>query len=158
MIFSNEGTLPKFNRMAFELDKYPRVRFVRAGLCVDQEVGQRLAKGFGFLVGDEDDREDWLTGVHVHHNPNALHPVPLTFFEGVDSQYWFKDGNIDGIVRDFSPIYSATSFFEAKPGETSIARRDSELRARARRDALKLENAMRGDPDYLEWRDKRHGR
>lgn len=154
VISSNEGTLPKFNRMAFEMEKYPRVRFIRSGLCVDQEPGQRAGKGFGFLVGDDDDCEDWLTGVHVHHNPNALHPLPVDFFKAADSQFWFKGGEIDGAVRDFSPIYSVTAFFEAKPNEPSISHRDQELRARAKAEAVELENTMRNDPDYLEWRDK----
>ena len=147
VIFSNEGTLPKFYRMAFEFERYPRVRFIRTGLCVDQEAGQRSGKGFGFLVGDDDDCEDWFTGVHVHHNPNALHPLPLDFFGCVDSQYWLKDGAIDGVVREFSPIYSVTSFFEAKPDEATIAYRDDELRARAKREAFELETTLRNDAD-----------
>ena len=153
VIFSNEGTLPKFSRMAFDFAKYPFVRFVRTGLCVDQGEGQRFGKGFGFLVGDVD--EDWGMGVHVYHNPNALHAIPLDFFGGIDSQYWVENGEIDGEVREFSPIYSVTHFFEAKPGESSIAYRDDELRARAKQEALTIEEAIRGDPEYLAWHDSR---
>ena len=49
-------------------------------------------------------------GVHVYHNPNAR-PKPLDFFGGIDSQYWVENGEIDGEVRDFSPLYSVTHFF-----------------------------------------------
>jgi hypothetical protein len=90
----------------------------------------------------------------VYHNPNALHPIPLDFFGGIDSQYWLANGEIDGEVREFSPIYSVTKFFEAKPGETSMAYRDEELRAHAKREALKIEEALRNDPEYLVWHDK----
>ena len=152
VIFSNEGTLPKFGRMIFDFKKYPLVRFVRAGLCVDQQPGAQFGKGFGYLVGDQS--EDWGMGVHVYHNPNALHPIPLDFFGGIDSQFWIENGEIDGEVREFSPIYSVTQFFEAKPGETSIAYRDTELRERAKQEALKIEKALRTDAPFLAWRDQ----
>lgn len=143
VIFSNEGTLPKFNRMGFDFNRHPLVRFVRAGLCVDQRDGQRSGKGFGFLVGDEP--EDWGMGVHVYHNPNALHPLPRDFFGGIDSQYWIENGELDGEVREFSPLYSVTLFFEAAPGETSLSHRDDELRVRAKWEGLQMEHALRSD-------------
>jgi hypothetical protein len=88
-------------------------------------------------------------------NPSALHDIQLDFFGGIDSQYWIENGEIDGEVREFSPIYSVTHFFEAKPGESSIACRDDELRTRAKQEALTIEEAIRRDPEYLAWHDSR---
>src|SRR6266545_3176640 len=35
VMFSNEGTLPKFGRMAFDFERYPFVRMIRVGGCLD---------------------------------------------------------------------------------------------------------------------------
>ena len=69
VIFSNEGTIPKFKRMAFDFEKYPFVRMIRSGTCVDFDPTATYPKAFGYLVGDAP--EDWGHGVYVYHNPNA---------------------------------------------------------------------------------------
>ena len=88
VIFSNEGTIPKFNRMGFDFAKHSGVRMVRVGLMMDFDPSATVPAVFGFLVGDFG--EEWGHGMSVYHNPNAKHPIPATFFDGFSRQYRFE--------------------------------------------------------------------
>jgi hypothetical protein len=152
VIFSNEGTIPKFKRMAFDFDKYPFVRMIRSGTCVDFDPTATYPKAFGYLVGDAP--EDWAHGVYVYHNPKAKHPIPLDFFRGIGGQIWVKDGEMDNEFRDFSPFASLTINFEAKPAEDRLGVSDEYLRAFARKKTIELEELLKQDLEFHAWRDK----
>jgi hypothetical protein len=73
VIFSNDGTIPKFNRMGFDLDRHRSVRLTRVGTCMNFDPTATLPATFGYLVGDFP--EEWGHGMSVYHNPRAIHPV-----------------------------------------------------------------------------------
>ena len=64
IMFSNEGTIPKFKRMGFEPNKHPFMRMIRVGGCVDFDPRATIPRAFAYLVGD--DLEDWGHGVYVY--------------------------------------------------------------------------------------------
>jgi hypothetical protein len=152
VIFSNEGTIPKFKRMAFDFDRYPFVRMIRSGTCLDFDPTATYPKAFGYLVGDAP--EDWGHGVYVYHNPNAMHPIPLSFFKAIGGQHWVKDGVEDNEFRDFSPFASLTITFEAKPGEDRLRVSDDYLRALAAKKTMELDALLKRDLEFHAWRDQ----
>ena len=151
VIFSNEGTLMKFNRMGFRFEQYPGVRMVRVGLKTDFDPAATAPLGFGYLVGDFD--EEWEHGVSVYHNPNAAHPIPVGFFEGFSGTHWFEDGQYENLFRAFSPYSSVTVTYQTTGRERNLPALDRILRQEADKKALELTTAAKG-AGPLAWRDK----
>jgi hypothetical protein len=95
--FNAAGTLTKFNRMGIAAGMGdPTVRA--------QHEGRRFSKAntgdeeaFSHLV-TEDYEEDWIDGLTVFHNPNALHPLPFEALPG--AAHVFDEG---GLRRQFTP-------------------------------------------------------
>ena len=129
VIFSNEGTIPKFNRMGFDFAKHSGVRMVRVGLMMDFDPSATVPAAFGFLVGDFG--EEWGHGMSVYHNPNAKHPIPVTFFDGFSSQYRFENGEDESLFREFSPYSSLTVTYSTKGYERKLPVLDQLLREEA---------------------------
>ena len=151
VIFSNEGTIPKFNRMGFDPYRYPFLRMIRVGSCVDYDPRATIPKAFAYLVGDA--REGWGHGVYVYHNPNAKYPIPLDFFRGLGGQHWFANGHPCHELTDFSPFASTTCVYVAERGKL-LSMSDAQLRARARKVADGFQAEMQREVGLLAWRDK----
>ncbi len=145
VFFSNEGTIPKFKRMGFDPNKYPFLRMIRVGQCVDFDPRATVPQAFGYLVGDAP--ETWSHGAYVYHNPNAKYPIPLDFFSTLGGQHWITDGQPHNKLREFSPFASITISFTQ--GRLS----DDELRAHARERASELDELMHRDAGLLAWKD-----
>lgn len=141
VIFSNEGTLAKFGRMAFEFGKYPYVRMIRVGVGADFDPTASYPKAFGYLVGDAP--EDWGHGAYVYHNPRARHPVPLDFFKGIGGQHWTAGAELHNELRDFSPFSSLTFTYSAPEGAERVRFDDEMLRKLAHIKAARLEEENR---------------
>ncbi|MGE0124415.1 MAG: hypothetical protein AB7L91_02440 [Dehalococcoidia bacterium] len=152
VIFSNEGTLPKFGRMAFDPERYPAVRMWRVGGCLDFDPRATYPKAFGYVVGDAP--EDWGHGAYVYHNPNAKHPIPLDVFRGVGGQHWMADGEAHNEFRDFAPLSSVTFTVEAPQGKAFTPAFDSKLRDDVRGKVLWLEEENKKTLQFHAWRDK----
>lgn len=152
VIFSNEGTIAKFGRMAFEFEKYPYVRMIRVGGCVDFDPTATYPKAFGYLVGDAP--EDWAHGAYVYHNPRALYPVPLDFFRGIGGQHWMVDGELHNEFRDFSPFTSLTMTYQAPEGMEKVPLDDNTLRKLAASKAMALEEENKKLLEFHAWRDQ----
>ena len=145
VMFSNEGTIPKFKRMGFDPSRYPSLRMIRVGQRVDFDPRATLPKAFGYLVGDAP--EEWCHGAYVYHNPNATHPLPLEFFRKLGGQHWVANGRPRNELREFSPFSSITISFNE--GRLS----DDQLRAHALEMAGELDEQMHRDAGLLAWRD-----
>lgn len=150
VIFSNEGTLMKFNRMGFRFGQYPSVRMVRAGLRLDFDPAATAPAAFGYLVGDFD--EEWGHGMNVYHNPNAAHPVPVSFFDGFSGRHWFEGGQYENLFCDFSPFSSVTITYQTSGRESNVAALDRTLRQEADKIALELAKMAKA-AGPLAWRD-----
>ena len=152
VIFSNEGTIPKFNRMGFDFEKHAGVRMVRVGLTMDFDPAATIPAAFGYLVGDFD--EEWGHGMSVYHNPKAKHPIPISFFEGFSGRQWFENGQYDNLFRDFSPYSSVTVTYSTKGYEHKLSALDELLRQEADKKAGEWAAIMNDETKFLAWRDK----
>ena len=115
VLFSNSGTVPKFNRMgqegAFHSDG---VRMIRYGTCYRDDPNSALPAPFLYEVGDGEWRETWREGTTLIHNPNAEHPVPAGLL-GAAAEERLENGRIVAqIAEPFHPYGSLTLNF---PGD-----------------------------------------
>lgn len=77
VLFSNSGTVPKFNRMGHEgTHRSEAVRMIRYGTCYRHDPNSDIPAPFLYEVGDGEDRERWDEGTVLMHNPRARHPIP----------------------------------------------------------------------------------
>ena len=152
VIFSNEGTIPKFNRMAFDFEKYPDVRMTRVGSCMDFDPRATVPTAFGWLVGDFP--EEWGHGVSVFHNPNAVRPIPVDFFEGFSGRHWFEDGRYENLFRDFTPNASITAVYSTERYRDRLEELNDLLRREAEMKAQQFAAALHDETKFLAWRDR----
>lgn len=105
VIFSNSGTISKFNRMA-KLKGYsdPQLEIVRIGTCHDHNPEASVPHMFRYVVGKNGPEENWRQGMAVYHNPNALHKLSEKDFPGVLNG--FVDQEFYAYVPDFHPYGS----------------------------------------------------
>jgi hypothetical protein len=108
VLFSNAGTMAKFNRMGV-LAGFgdPNVRLLRKGGFNDPAPGAVDEIPFEMNIEDPDNRERWADEIEIYHNPNALVTLPEEIFEGT-AQFFLEDGKY--VWRGPSPrvLYSWT--------------------------------------------------
>lgn len=94
ILFSNAGTISKFNRMGVLAgfgDAW--VSLLRSGMLTDPEAWEITETPFKSDVEDPAYQESWCDEIILYHNPNALRPVDPNLFPGVthvhivDGQY-----------------------------------------------------------------------
>lgn len=116
IITSSSATLSKFNRIGKECgfgDKH--VRMFREGNCIDPDP--KASKPLHFLYevveSEGSEVELWAEGVEVYHNPNALYPLPLDFFQ-LAINYQLEDNipvanTFHDLFRPFGSVTVSTS-------------------------------------------------
>ena len=109
VIFSNSGTISKFNRMGV-LGGFGsgRVRIVREGTRFNHDPIAPEPKYFRNVVNAPDYRECWAEGLEVFHNPNALHPLPEEVLPSAAHIYLQRDGQVNAHMPDWHPLGSMT--------------------------------------------------
>ncbi len=101
VIFSNAGTLAKFNRMGFLAGwRPPGLEMIRRGILFDRTPGALEPIDFELAVGSEEYQslwpwgEAWCQELEVFHNPQAAHPIPFDLIPG--ATHWFeREGDIE---------------------------------------------------------------
>jgi len=73
VVFSNSGTVMKFNRMAFDRQRYPNILMVRTGAEFDDDPRAFVPHGFAEVVGDVP--ETWFEGLFHHRGVYGTHSV-----------------------------------------------------------------------------------
>lgn len=108
ILFSNAGTLTKFNRMGVRAGfGDPTVTLTRRGILNDPSPAAFEAIPFEINVEDPRYHEDWADEIEVHHNPNAAVPLDPALFEDV-AQFFLEEGEL--IWRGPSPrVLSSTT-------------------------------------------------
>lgn len=117
VLFSNSGTITKFNRMGHEGAFSSRnVRMLRHGTCYRPDPNAVLPEPFLYEVGDpEEGRETWREGTMLIRNPWADRPLPEEWF-GAGAEEDLVDGRVVTTFREsFLPYWSITIPF---PSET----------------------------------------
>lgn len=127
VVFSNSGTVMKFNRMGFDRQRYPNILMVRTGVEYDPDPRAFIPRAFAEVVGDE--AETWLEGTVAFHNPTSLTPLSSSFFQGTP-QYRGADSARVGSARH--PISSMTKIFAKPNGQAISKEEEAEIREWAR--------------------------
>ena len=90
VVFSNAGTLAKFDRMGVDAGFAPDDhRYYRAGFRLDPDPSAVVGTTF-FEEVVADNEERWSDELQVFHNPNAKFPLGLDAFAGA-TQHRFED-------------------------------------------------------------------
>ena len=119
VLFSNSGTVSKFNRMG-ELAGFgdPGVKMTRIGKCYDYDRDSLKPKDFTLYIEADKCSETWSEGVSIFHNPNAKYPLDASLFPTVGHHY-LKDGKIDSYLPEFFPLVSVTQVITIRDNANS---------------------------------------
>lgn len=112
ILFSNSGTVSKFNRMGI-LNGFGtgNVVSIREGTMVNHDANATLPKFFRVLVNSDGYEETWVEGLSVLHNPHALIPLDPDMLPGAAHLFLQEDGNVISHTPDFFPFGSITQNF-----------------------------------------------
>lgn len=132
VLFSNSGTLAKFNRMGHQGRHMARgVRMLRWGSCYRHDPNATWPRPFVYEVGDKEwPIETWRQGTVLMHNPRALHPLPERWL-GAALEHRLVDGELRSMPSEhFLPYSSVTQIM------TNASRGDVRRTARGLYEAL----------------------
>lgn len=101
VLFSNQATIPKFNRMG-KLGGLgsQNVKMIRSGFMYNPDPAAMQPIWFSKDLDDPDYEESWSDGLIMFHNPRAAHPVNPEMFGDI-SHIWFSDK--DGFYGNHQP-------------------------------------------------------
>ena len=112
VIFSNSGTIAKFNRMGVLAEfGEPDVMLVREGNAMDHDPNAAHPQPFVHLVNATGYDESWVEALEVFHNPKALHPLNPLALPGAAHHTLLPDGQVDSQTPDWMPLSSRTQIF-----------------------------------------------
>lgn len=125
VVFTNSGTHAKFTRMGYQQGLgNDHFEIIRRGFSYTPDPNAKDATFFSYSLSQPPMVEWWGQGVVVHHNPNALFPVPKDFFPGA-LQAYIEDGRYKADIPDWHPFVSQTfilHFETARPSPISVPR------------------------------------
>lgn len=111
VMFSNSGTVSKFNRMGMQAGFGSKdIMLIRTGFCHDHDENASMPKAFAIKVTGESD-ETWSQGLSMFHNPNAKNPIHPGLFPSI-AHHFFKDGQIISDLPKFYPYTSTTNIIK----------------------------------------------
>jgi hypothetical protein len=117
VLFSNAGTLPKFNRMGLRAGFAPENHmYIRQGYRYDPSPDAYVGIPFQEDILSAEYEEYWSDELQVFHNPNARNPISPDTFGGI-TQYLFKDGDLHSITPERAVIASFTAVFRFENDE-----------------------------------------
>jgi len=92
VLFSNAGTIAKFNRMGVVAGfAPPDMRYIRRGFAFDPDPDAALGMPFAVDVADPRYREDWCDELQVFHNPRAKLPLDPDLMPDATHHFWEDD-------------------------------------------------------------------
>lgn len=109
VIFNNSGTISKFNRMG-KLAGFgsENVCLLRRGTAVNPDPNAAAPYTFVHDVDSPEYSENWVEGMDVFHNPNAIRPIAEWMIPGAAHHHLQPDGNIQSMTPDWHPLASIT--------------------------------------------------
>lgn len=114
VIFSNAGTLAKFDRMGIAAGFMPEgYTYYRRGFRYNPDPQAVHPLPFAEQIGGPNYVEAWSDELQVFHNPNAKHPLHTDIFAGV-TQHFFKDGQQHSLTPEGVVIASHTIIIGTK--------------------------------------------
>ncbi|WP_143710168.1 hypothetical protein [Parvibaculum lavamentivorans] len=112
VIFSNAGTIAKFDRMGvtagFGADGYS---YFRVGFRYNPDPNAVMGEAFRVDVREESYEEYWTQEIQVFHNPNAKHPLPFEALLGA-THHRFENGHLESLTPTGAVLSSFTLLLE----------------------------------------------
>lgn len=118
VMFSNAGTLPKFDRMGVCAGFEPEsIRYFRQGFRFNPDPNASHGIPFVEEVGSEGYEESWSDELQLYHNPNAKYPIDPDDFPKI-THHNFIDGKFVSIGADNRVLSSLTHMLKFKDRKT----------------------------------------
>lgn len=115
VMFSNTGTLAKFNRMGYQSGyDIEGIELSRFGLMHDSNPNSASPALFSYDLSDGSHYETWGEGLVVILNPYAKHPLPTRFFPEVSCYSYLENGMATADTLPFHPYNSITIVAKVK--------------------------------------------
>ena len=123
ILFSNSGTIAKFNRMGILSDfGSKRVLLVREGTSVNSDPNAVEPRKFRHIVSAPNYSETWTEGLDVFHNPKAINPLNPELMLGAAHHFLQANGTVVSYTPDWHPIASTTAHFAPVDVESAVKR------------------------------------
>ncbi len=117
VLFSNAGTLAKFDRMGLVAGFHPEGhRYYRIGIRYNPDPNATDGIPFYDSITDASYEEFWSDELQLFHNPNAKTPIPVEMFSGI-TQHFFEDGNHQVSTPEGAVLSSRTVILSPKKDE-----------------------------------------
>jgi hypothetical protein len=128
VVFSNAGTLAKFNRMGFLAGwRPPGLTMIRRGILFDRTPGTLEPIDFELSIDSDEYEalwpwgEAWCQELEVYHNPLATHPIPFDLIPG--ATHWFeRDGDVECSTIWANSILSSVTHLRMPKGMDDFQR------------------------------------
>jgi hypothetical protein len=109
ILFSNQATIPKFNRMGKIAGLGSQdVKMIRRGFLYNPEPGAVYPIPFAKDLDDDDYEESWSDGLIMFHNPRAGSPVNPDHFADISHILYSDDDGFVGIHQPYDVLGSIT--------------------------------------------------
>lgn len=109
VVTNAQGTLTKFNRMGFKAGfGSRRIQMFRSGTRYDHRQHASRPVPFVDHVNAASYSEDWIEGMNVYHNPQAISPLPSGMLEGAAHHSLRTDGQLRSLLPDGHPYGTET--------------------------------------------------
>lgn len=106
IIFSNSGTIAKFERMGYQEEYYSDfIKIIRGGTKYNPDPNASIPLNFSYDLDKPLIKETWGQDMVVFYNPNAKIPLPKDFF--ADAAQTYIQDNI--ICSDINPTFHVYS-------------------------------------------------
>lgn len=114
VIFSNAGTLAKFDRMGVVAGfAAPGVTYMRVGLKYNPDPKAVMGLPFAINIEESTYQEHWTDELQVFHNPSAELPIPFDWLPGAIHHH-LKDGMLQSLMPDDAVLSSITHLLTAQ--------------------------------------------
>jgi hypothetical protein len=112
VLFSNAGTIAKFDRMGVVAGFVPADHtYLRVGLKYNHDPNSVHPTPFSEDVGAATYSEFWSDELQIFHNPNAKIPLPRDWLTGL-AQHFFTDGQQKSFIPDGHTLSSFTAVMQ----------------------------------------------
>ena len=119
VLFSNAGTLAKFDRMGVSAGfDAPGHRYFQVGLRLDPDPNAAHGRPFSEEIVTNGYSEGWADELQLFHNPKAKHPLRKDVFTGI-TQHFFEDGQHVSYSSNEPVLSSRTLIMKIDPDEAT---------------------------------------
>jgi len=115
VLFSNAGTLSKFDRMGIVAGfGVPGIRYLRIGMKVNPDPNAVVGTMFRADVMAPGYEEFWTDEIQVFHNPSTTHPLPFEALPGA-THHFIRDDRLRSWGPEGAILSSYSFIFRPQP-------------------------------------------